>query len=63
MKSKDVIESNGIYTWDEVQELLHLKRWTLTPYIKKGELKTIKLSRKQIFLGEEILKFVKSKIK
>lgn len=54
------IEEKAIYTYQEVQKLLGVKKTTLGKLIKKG-LRVIQLGKSYRFLGEDLLEFLRKK--
>ncbi len=54
------IEENSVYTYEQVQEILGVKKTTLSKLIKETDLKPIVLGKSYRFLGSELLGFLKS---
>lgn len=55
------IESNRVYTFDEVLEILKLSPVTLRKLVRKGAIHATKLGKQYRFLGSEIVETLKKK--
>ncbi len=55
------IRENAVYTYKEVQEIFGVKKTTLAKLIREEGLKPIVLGKSYRFLGEELLRFLRSK--
>jgi excisionase family DNA binding protein len=62
MKIDSQINLNGVYTYEELEKILGITQRTLSYFVEKGDLKVIKFGNKYRFLGDEVLKFLRSKM-
>ena len=60
MEEKIGIIPSAVYTTEQVAELLNLDIVTIQRYVRSGELKAKKTGRKYLFLGQELLKYLRS---
>jgi excisionase family DNA binding protein len=54
------INPTSIYTYEQVQEILGVKKTVMVRLIKEG-LKPVRLGKSYRFWGEELLRFLRSK--
>lgn len=57
------IEGTAVYTYEQLQYILGVKKTTLSKLIKEDNLKPIVLGKSYRFLGETILDFLRAQIK
>lgn len=51
---------NKVYTRPEVQEILRIKEWSYKLLVRGGQLVPTRAGKRFLFLGSEILRFLKS---
>jgi hypothetical protein len=62
MERKNLINSNAVYTYQHLEEILGITKRTLSSFVETKELKPIVFGNKYRFLGSEVLRFLEARM-